>query len=345
MDRPRPLPAGLDLLALHRLAPARYPLLLESVAGGNALSRWDLLFIASGEGIELGADGLTRGLDGVAMEGGFLRALDGAWRAAPAGAGPADLPFRGGWALYLSYELAGEVEPVLALPPPPTPLPIALALRCPGVIARDRESGECVAWAEPAHATLLHALEADIAGIGQLPALPAWQAPAGIEEDPPQRFLDGVARVHEYLRAGDVFQVNLSRAWRARFDTPPDPAAWYARLREANPAPFAGLLARPGWAMASSSPERLVSVRGDVAQTRPIAGTRPRVAGDDEAARIRELVGHPKERAEHVMLIDLERNDLGRVCQPGSVEVDELMVVESYTHVHHIVSNVRGRLR
>ena len=232
MDRPRPLPAGLDLLALHRLAPARYPLLLESVAGGNALSRWDLLFIASGEGIELGADGLTRGLDGVAMEGGFLRALDGAWRAAPAGAGPADLPFRGGWALYLSYELAGEVEPVLALPPPPTPLPIALALRCPGVIARDRESGECVAWAEPAHATLLHALEADIAGIGQLPALPAWQAPAGIEEDPPQRFLDGVARVHEYLRAGDVFQVNLSRTWRARFDTPPDPAAWYARLRE-----------------------------------------------------------------------------------------------------------------
>ena len=85
--------------------------------------------------------------------------------------------------------------------------------------------------------------------------------------------------------------------------------------------------------------------RGERVQTRPIAGTRPRIEGDDAAARIRELVGHPKERAEHVMLIDLERNDLGRVCVPGSVEVDELMGVESYAHVHHIVSNVRGRLR
>ena len=92
-------------------------------------------------------------------------------------------------------------------------------------------------------------------------------------------------------------------------------------------------------------PERLVSVRGDVVETRPIAGTRARVAGDDDTARIRELVGHPKERAEHVMLIDLERNDLGRVCVAGSIEVDELMTVESYAHVHHIVSNVRGRLR
>ena len=118
----------------------------------------------------------------------------------------------------------------------------------------------------------------------------------------------------------------------------------HARLREANPAPFAGLFAGDGWAVVSSSPERLVSVRGDAVETRPIAGTRPRSPGDDEAARIRELVGHPKERAEHVMLIDLERNDLGRVCLPGTVEVDELMTVESYAHVHHIVSNVRGRL-
>ena len=90
---------------------------------------------------------------------------------------------------------------------------------------------------------------------------------------------------------------------------------------------------------------RLVSVRGRRVETRPIAGTRPRFEGDDEAALIAELVGHPKERAEHVMLIDLERNDLGRVCAPGSVRVDELMSVESYAHVHHIVSNVSGTLR
>ena len=126
---------------------------------------------------------------------------------------------------------------------------------------------------------------------------------------------------------------------------PLDPAALYARLRTANPAPFAGLFATPHWTVVSSSPERLVSVRGEVVETRPIAGTRPRFDGDDDAARIRELVGHPKERAEHVMLIDLERNDLGRVCTPGSVQVDELMTVESYAHVHHIVSNVRGHLR
>ncbi|HEY9144588.1 MAG TPA: chorismate-binding protein, partial [Arenimonas sp.] len=165
------------------------------------------------------------------------------------------------------------------------------------------------------------------------------------EEDPPARFTDGVARIHDYLRAGDVFQVNLSRAWRARFDTAPDPAAVYARLRENNPAPFAGLMRLGDAALLSSSPERLVSVRGRRVDTRPIAGTRPRFAGDDDQARIRDLVGNPKERAEHVMLIDLERNDLGRVCEPGSVRVDELMGVESYAHVHHIVSNVTGTLR
>ena len=162
-----------------------------------------------------------------------------------------------------------------------------------------------------------------------------------------------MSRILDYLAAGDVFQVNLSRAWRARFAQPLEPAALYARLRTVSPAPFAGLFAgetatdavNTSWAVVSSSPERLVSVRGDVVETRPIAGTRPRFDGDDDAARIRELVGHPKERAEHVMLIDLERNDLGRICTPGSVEVDELMTVESYSHVHHIVSNVRGRLR
>ena len=139
-----------------------------------------------------------------------------------------------------------------------------------------------------------------------------------------------------------MFQVNLSRGWRAHFEAGLDPARLYARLRAANPAPFAGLYAGAGWAVVSASPERLVSVRGDVVETRPIAGTRPRFPGDDDAARVRELIGHPKERAEHVMLVDLERNDLGRVCVGGSVEVDELMTVESYAHVHHIVSNVCG---
>jgi len=131
----------------------------------------------------------------------------------------------------------------------------------------------------------------------------------------------------------------------------PDPiaelrSALYARLCAANPAPFAALAQWQDVGILSSSPERLVRVEGRAVETRPIAGTRPRSrrpGGDrDEMA---ELAAHPKERAEHIMLIDLERNDLGRVCEPGSVRVDELMTIESYTHVHHIVSNVSGVLK
>ena len=336
----RALADGTDLLRLQSSDPSRYPLLLESVAGGNALSRWDLLLVADGDGLRLGVDGQTRRLDGSPVAGDFLAALDDDWRALKMPPGGDALPFRGGWALFLAYELAGQVEPSLTLPPAPGPLPVAVALRCPAAVLRDRSTGRCLAVAEPGAQALLEAIATSESG----PDWPMFPPPA-LEEDAPQRFLDGVARIHDYLRAGDVFQVNLSRAWRARFDRAPDPAAVYAQLRRANPAPFAGLLRLAEGALLSSSPERLVSVRGSRVETRPIAGTRPRFPGDDEAERIRDLVGNPKERAEHVMLIDLERNDLGRVCLPGSVRVDELMTVESYAHVHHIVSNVAGELR
>jgi len=345
MLRTVPLPADTDLLALHRLAPQRYPLLLESAASGTAQGRWDLLLIASGEGLRLDRDGVTRDLHGGARDGDFLAALDARWQAERCARDEPRWPFRGGWALLLDYELAAQVEPVLRLPQGPAATPTALALRCPAALLRDHASGECVALAEPAHAALLETLFGDLRALPDAAPLPEWVPPLQVQEDPPQRFVDGVRRILDYLRAGDVFQVNLSRRWSARFAAALDPAALYAQLRRANPAPFAGLFVGHGRAVVSSSPERLVSVRGDVVETRPIAGTRPRAPGDDEAARIRELVGHPKERAEHVMLIDLERNDLGRVCTPGSVEVDELMTVESYAHVHHIVSNVRGRLR
>jgi len=117
-------------------------------------------------------------------------------------------------------------------------------------------------------------------------------------------------------------------------------------LSGANPAPFAGLARWRDSTIISSSPERLLEVRDGVASTRPIAGTRPRAANRDDDDRLSdELFANAKERAEHIMLIDLERNDLGRVCTAGSVEVDEMMALESYAHVHHIVSNVRGRLR
>jgi anthranilate synthase component 1 len=326
----RVVPGRRDLLALAAAFPQRYPCLLESVAHGTAQSRWDLLLAFP---------------DTVLAKTGFLGALDAAWQAertAPAGTDD-DLPFHGGWALYLGYELAAEIEPCLRLPPTADGTPVAMALRCPAAILYDHARDRTVLVAERAHADLLDRLYADLhaasADIASLP--PAMQ----VDEEPAQRYLDGVARVHDYLRAGDVFQVNLSRRWQARFAAPVAPAALYGALRRANPAPFAALWQQPGWAVASSSPERLVQVRDGHVQTRPIAGTRPRLPGDDEAARIRELVGHPNERAEHVMLIDLERNDLGRVCVPGSVAVDEFMTVESYAHVHHLVSNVRGRLR
>jgi anthranilate synthase component 1 len=315
------------------------------VASGTAQGRWDLLLVAHGGGLRLDAQGRTSTLDGRLIEGDFLAALDNDWHANRVPREEPRWPFRGGWALLLNYELAGQIEPVLALPKGDVAVPVALALRCPAAILRDRASGECVALAEIGATTLLDTIAADVSACPSLPAIPAWREPAAIVEDEPQSFLEGVQRILQYLAAGDIFQVNLSRAWRARFDQPLDPAALYARLRTANPAPFAGLFAAGDWAVASSSPERLVSIRGDVVETRPIAGTRPRFEGDDDAERIRELIGHPKERAEHVMLIDLERNDLGRVCEAGSVQVDELMTVESYAHVHHIVSNVRGRQR
>lgn len=361
--RVRPLRDGLDLLALKREAPGEFPLLLESAAKGGK-ARWDLLLAGGESGLYLGADGVTRREDGHAVPGRFLDALDhaqaglrerlartGACRDAAVDAGvaaldPAVLPFRGGWALYLGYELAAQVEPTLRLPAFHGELPVAAALFCPAAVLRDRENGRCVAVALPGHEAWLSRITLLAEGIGRGAGGPSVApAPPTITEDDDERFLDGVARVHDYLRAGDVFQVNLSRGWRAGFDAPPDPAALYAALRAANPAPFAGLFSLPGGSVASSSPERLVSIRDRCIETRPIAGTRPRFAGDDDTARIAELVGHPKERAEHVMLIDLERNDLGRVCTPGSVRVDELMSVESYAHVHHIVSNVSGRLR
>ncbi len=339
----RELPARPDLAALAATFPGRYPCLLESVAHGTPTSRWDLLLAFPEETLCLEADGSLR-RDGVPVPSGdFLAELDRAWHAARRAPHGDGLPFHGGWALFLGYELAACIEPRLRLPACSDPLPVAMALRCPAAILHDHAQNTTWLLAEAGRDELLERMRQD-AGRA---AWPDRRLPevACLDEDDPQRFLEAVARTRDYLERGDVFQANLSRAWTARFARTPVPAALYDALRRANPAPFAALWQQPGWAVASSSPERLVSVRDGVAETRPIAGTRPRHHGDDEAARIRELVGHPKERAEHIMLVDLERNDLGRVCRPGSVHVDELMVVESYAHVHHLVSNVRGHLR
>jgi len=337
----RSLDGRRDLLAPAAVLPERYPCLLQSVSHGTAQSRYDILFAFPGDRLTLSADGVVRDGAGRAQPGRFLDALDRAWQAGCQPRHDDGLPFHGGWVVLLSYELAGEIEPSLALQPPSS-LPLALAVRCPVAVIVDHVLGCTTMVAEAGHEHRFAMLEADLALPVSWSGLPV---PESCVEDAPEDFLDGVERIHEHLYAGDIFQVNLSRSWHARYARAPAPAALYDALRQANPAPFAGLLQQPGWAVLSSSPERLVEVRAGVAQTRPIAGTRARLPGEDELARIRELSAHPKERAEHVMLIDLERNDLGRVCVPGTVEVDELMAVESYAHVHHIVSNVRGRLR
>ncbi len=322
-----------DLLALHELDPHRYPFLLQSVAGHPVSGRYDLLFAFpqwhSSETVHEGPD--------------FFARLSQAVNAA--GASPDDaLPFAGGWFVLLGYEAARFIEPRLQLPASPFSLPDAIAVRCTAAVIVDRELCQTHLLAE-ANEAELQALQADLARIGT-PSLAAAETVLSVQEEPASRYLDGCQRVLDYLVAGDSFQINLSRAWRAKLKPDVSPAALYRSLRDSNPAPFSGLARLSSGSVISSSPERLISIDKDCVETRPIAGTRPRGASDAEDAAFKaQLVGSLKERAEHVMLIDLERNDLGRVCVPGSVEVSELMTVESYAHVHHIVSNVRGRLR
>lgn len=167
-------------------------------------------------------------------------------------------------------------------------------------------------------------------------------------------YLDRVRRCRRYIAAGDIYQANLSHRFTlripGRYRTGPDrlryERALYRQLRLVNPSPFSGLLHFDGLSLISCSPERLVRLQGRRAETRPIAGTRPRgLDATDDRRLVGELLANEKERAEHLMLVDLERNDLGRVCEFGSIRVDEFMAVEQYSHVSHIVSNISGTLR
>ncbi|MBN8211049.1 anthranilate synthase component I family protein [Bacillus sp. NTK071] len=156
-----------------------------------------------------------------------------------------------------------------------------------------------------------------------------------------ETFANAVQKVKEYISNGDVFQVNLSLRESRTMHT--DPLSVYETLREINPSPYMSLIHTDSFDIVSASPELLVKKKGRELSTRPIAGTRSRGKDDSEDERLaRTLIENEKERAEHVMLVDLERNDLGRVCEYGTVEVDEFMVIEKYSHVQHIVSNVRG---
>ena len=278
----------------------------------------------------------------------FLPALDRWWqreRVQTSHDAAASVPFTGGWLIYLGYELAGQIEPRLRLPPPAVG-PIAQAIRIPAAVVHEHDSGRCWIVAEDTAADLIPRIADDLRRVARLPDARARLIGSSVAEDDPRQYLQAVERALDYIGAGDIYQANLSRGWRTTLRPGVQPHQVYRRLRETNPGPFSGVALLDGIAVISSSPERLVSVRDGAVTTRPIAGTRPRGADPQaDLALARELHAHPKERAEHVMLIDLERNDLGRVCEAGSVRVDEFMTIESYSHVHHIVSNVSGRLR
>jgi anthranilate synthase component 1 len=333
----RRLPVETDLLAIHASDPARYPFFLESAASGTRQGRFDILFAFPGEAVA------ARGADRS-----FLPRFDAAWRSARDGkAAPASgSPFAGGWFVYLGYELAAEIEPSMGMPAAARPalddtLPIAMAIRVPAAIIRDRQQHETLLVAEHGCDHLIALLEGDMrAALPPTPTFPVSPLLGTLEEETPERFLAIVETAKNYILAGDIYQANLSRLWRGQIAPGINHAALYDRLRRANPAPFAGLATFGDRAILSSSPERLVEVRGGKISARPIAGTRPRGIGGGDAALMSELIAHPKERAEHIMLLDLARNDLSRVAIPGTVRVDEMMTVESYTHVHHIVSNV-----
>jgi anthranilate synthase component 1 len=339
-----PLPAGVDLHSLHRLAPERYPFLLQSTATSSTLGGFDVLFLTRGEALILEQPGVLSG-HAANNQSEFLPALDAWWQQERVDSTDDNWPFTGGWFLYLGYELAAEVEPKLELQPDPI-MPTAFAVRCPAAIIRNHQDRKCFLINESSGGIDPAVVLEDVAATETLNEAQSLEETPEVVEEDPSLFLDAVAKAKQYIARGDVYQANLSRGWSATMDHDIDANRIYRALRTANPGPFAGLINWRGVSVVSSSPERLLQVKNGIASTRPIAGTRPRSTDKAEDQKLlEELLAHPKERAEHVMLIDLERNDLGRVCDPGTVEVDEMMVVESYAHVHHIVSNVRGLLR
>ena len=328
-----------NLLALHQLNPQRYPFLLESVAT-SASSHFDILFAFPQETLTLSNKEELSGYSDIDGNN-FLDNLSLWWQnKRDDSIDCEELPFSGGWFLYLGYELSQQIEPKLNLKNSSTP--IAYATRIPAAIIYDHKENITYMVCEVPF-DYIWQLKSDTKE-----AKHKIESSANLNkvlEEDQNQYLDSLKKVKQYIVEGDVFQVNLSRLWKMD-NNKVSAIELYQKLRETNPAPFSGLAVHNGFTIISSSPERLISVKNGQAQTRPIAGTRKREVDKvkDDALKD-ELIAHPKERAEHIMLIDLERNDLGRICKPGTINVDELMVLESYAHVHHIVSNVVGELK
>ncbi len=265
-------------------------------------------------------------------------------------------PFAGGAVGMFAYDLVRTVEPLGEPGPDALAIPDLALMLTDGLVVFDHLKRTITVLANvyaAADGGLDHARETlaevrrRLAGPVPPPAPTEphdRSAPAFASNMTRERFEANVARIIEYIRAGDAYQVVPSQRWSA--PVPVSAFSIYRGLRAVNPSPYMYFLDFGDFEIAGASPEPLITVSGREVSTRPIAGTRPRGANLEEDQRIAaDLLADPKERAEHVMLVDLGRNDLGRVCEYGSVQVDDYMSVENYSHVMHIVSNVAGRLR
>ncbi len=358
-DTDTPISAALKLFESDR---GDY--LLESVEGGAVRGRYsliglapDLVFRANGQSAEINRQWASDRDAFVPEKAGALdalRALVAECRAEMDGALPPALACLVG---YFGYETVGLVEKLPRPAANPIGVPDMLFVRPTVILIFDRLADQLYivspvwkgSFADPDKA-IECALERIDAAAARLAApLPATTAPAEIADVAvtpvlePGRYAQMVEKAKDYIVAGDIFQVVLAQRFTSPFTLPP--IALYRALRRINPSPFLYYLDLPGFALIGSSPEILVRARNGEVTIRPIAGTRPRGQNAVEDAANREsLLADPKERAEHLMLLDLGRNDVGRVASAGSVTVTESYTVEFYSHVMHIVSNVVGRL-
>ncbi|MGP1382777.1 MAG: anthranilate synthase component I [Thainema sp.] len=263
-----------------------------------------------------------------------------------------DLPFTGGWLGWLGYDLAWEIECLPNLNTDPLPFPVAYWYEPEWFAVLDHAQQQL--WLAVTDPEQFSDLEERLDQWDQAQPFLRDRAPAhsfkarqvstlrfGTSQ---AAYEAAVRQAKAYIQAGDIFQTNLS----LRFELTTEATGWeiYRQLQQINPSPFASYWRTPWGEVVSCSPERLIQLEQRQAQTRPIAGTRPRGATvQDDQSYEQALLQNRKENAEHIMLVDLERNDLGRVCDWGSVQVNELLTVERYSHVMHLVSNVIGDLK
>ena len=341
--------------------------LLESVQGGETRGRYsiiglkpDLIWRCQGGKAEINrtaAADATSFTPESARPLESLRALTKEIRlSVPAGLPPMATGLFG----YLGYDMARQVEDLPNPPPDTLGLPDAILLRPTITAIFDSVKDEIIlitpVWpdkavdAKAAYARATARLDEAVADL-EGPEPPSAEVPANLPTGVPvesnmtkAEYFDVVARAKEYIAAGDVFQVVPSQRFRRPFALPP--FSLYRALRRLNPSPFLYFLSMPGFQIAGSSPEVLVRLRGGKVTIRPIAGTRWRgKTPEEDKALGEELLADPKERAEHLMLVDLGRNDVGRVAKTGAVKVTDSFFIERYSHVMHIVSNVEGELR